>query len=193
MDKFHTTNFFCEMRLGMRGKNTRGLLSGDFLSLSFNGGDGFCAAFGGIFVGKHNVHEYGTRDHGVHMLRKHLGLFSVADAETTENFGAVLTDRVDKVERRLVNGGFASGSASAECSVDVLETCGCHRFEAFLGHAGCGHRDVFETVPSPCFLQASVRPSSWSNGRSGMMQAETPASLHILTKFSTPGVKAREP
>ena len=122
MDKFHTTNFFCEMRLGMRGKNARGLLPGDFLGFCFNGGDGFCAAFGGVFVGKHDVHEHGTCDYGVHMLREHLGLFAVADAETTENLGAMLTDCVDKVKRCLVNRCFASGGTCAECGVDVLET-----------------------------------------------------------------------
>ena len=70
------------------------LVPREFLCLGFDFGDGLCAAFGGIFVGEDDVHEYGTRDNGVDVLAEHLGLFAVADAETTENLGAMFTDCV---------------------------------------------------------------------------------------------------
>ena len=97
----------------MRRENARGLLPGDFLGFCFDFSDGFCAAFGGVCVAEHNIHEHGTCDHGVHMLREHLGLFAVADTEAAEHLRATLANRVDKVERRLVNGGFAAGRACA--------------------------------------------------------------------------------
>ena len=127
-------------------KCARALIPREFLCLCFDFGDGLCAAFGGIFVGEDDVHENGTGDNCVDMLAEHLGLFAVADTETAEHLGAVLTDGVEEVERCLVNGGFAAGCTCAECGVDVLETCRSHRFETFLGHARSGNRDVFEAV-----------------------------------------------
>ena len=123
-----------------------GLVPREFLCLGFDCGDGFCAAFGSIFVGEDDVHENGTRDNGVDMLAEHLGLFSVADAETAEHLGAVLADRVEEVKRSLVNDGLASGRACAECCIDVLESCRSHRFEAFLSHGRSCNWNVFETV-----------------------------------------------
>ena len=123
-----------------------GLVPREFLCLGFDFGDSLCAAFVGIFVGEDDVHENGTRDNGVDMLAEHLGLFAVADAETAEHLGAVLADRVEEVKRSLVNDGLASGSACAECGVDVLETCRSHRFEAFLGHRRCCNWNVFKAV-----------------------------------------------
>ena len=145
------TDLFCEMLkkripgcLRNVHENARGLLPGDFLGFRLDCGNGFCATFGGVCVGEHDVHEHGTRDYGVHMLREHLGLFAIADAKTAKNLGATLTDGVDKVKRRLVNRRFASGSTCAECGVDVLESfqgvpwsCWVRPPGCFRGRASC--------------------------------------------------------
>ena len=57
------------------------LCAREFLGLRLDFGDGLLAAFGGIFIGKDDVYEHGTRHHGVHVLAKHLRLFTVTDAE----------------------------------------------------------------------------------------------------------------